>query len=69
MKMTAAEFRALGVSGEVSGEVRPAKVRTTKRAVTGTPYRTRCSCGQEFTVIAEEDRHVAVGHNRFEIVR
>ena len=64
VRMTTAEFRALGATGT---ELRPAKVRTTKKEAAG-PYRTRCTCGQEFTTIASEDRHVSLGHNRFGIV-
>jgi hypothetical protein len=67
VNMTAAEFRALGVSGDV--EVRKAKVRTTQRAVKGQPYHTICkACGEVFHTVASEDRHVQDGHNRFELV-
>lgn len=48
----------------------PAKTRTTRRTGHhGTPYATRCvSCGTTFTSAAAEDRHVAPGHGRYELV-
>jgi uncharacterized C2H2 Zn-finger protein len=65
VRMTAAEFRALGVSGEVT----KAKVRTTGRVAKGAAFHTRCTaCGEVFHTAASEDRHVALGHNRFELI-
>jgi len=57
--MSAAAARALVAE--------PAPERTGRRRKT--PYRTICTtCLLEFTSKAAEDRHVAPGHNRFELV-
>ena len=51
-RITAAQARALGIDAP------KAKQRTTRKEATG-PYRTRCTtCGEEFTSMAAEDRHV-----------
>jgi hypothetical protein len=64
VQMTAAQARKLGI--DVAA---PRAKRTTRKEVTGTPYRTRCHrCGEEFTVIAVEDRHIVAGAYRIEIV-
>lgn len=47
---------------------KPAKKRTTRTEAKG-PYRTRCcTCREEFTSIAAEDRHLSGAHWRFEVV-
>ena len=61
-RLSAAEAKALGLTKPV------AKPRTTRKTGRG-PYRTRCvACGVEFTTVASESRHLAPGHNRFELL-
>jgi len=64
--MTAAEFRKLGVTGEV----RQAKVRTTGRVAKGAPYHTICKvCGEIFHTQASEDRHLEeTKHGNYRLV-
>jgi uncharacterized C2H2 Zn-finger protein len=64
VNLTAAQAKALGLNVTT-------RTKTTRKAATNDdgPYHTRCtSCGDEFTVQAAENRHVADGHNRFEII-
>ena len=60
--LTEAEARALKLP------VKAARVRTTRKALTGQPYHSRCnSCGEEFRTIAAEDRHLRdASHARYE---
>jgi hypothetical protein len=64
-RLTAAEARALGLPAPRSVP------RSTRKAVTGEPYWSRCkTCDEEFTTIAAEDRHLkATKHARFEILK
>lgn len=60
VKLTPAQAKALGVDTKQ-------KVRVRKTAKGR--YHTVCKgCGEEFHTAASEDRHVAEGHNRFELV-
>jgi hypothetical protein len=50
--LTPAEARRLGL------DTTPARKRTTRKEATG-PYHTRCTkCGDEFTSVAAENRHL-----------
>jgi hypothetical protein len=64
--LTAAQARALGITG-----VAPAKVRTTRKEATG-PYRTRCAtptCHVEFSTMTNESSHfAATGHCRYDLI-
>jgi hypothetical protein len=62
--LTPAQARAMGIDVPAAR-----KQRSTRKAVpTDGQYHTRCRCGEEFRTMASEDRHVALGHNRFTIV-
>jgi hypothetical protein len=63
-RLTTAEARALGLPAPRSAP------RTTRRTVKGAKYLTRCkTCGEEFTTVASEDRHLkATHHARYDIV-
>ena len=62
VRLTPAEARRLGI------DPTPTRTRTTRREAAG-PYHTRCTtCGDEFTTIAAEDRHLTAGHHRYELV-
>lgn len=64
VRITAAQARALGVDPKIG------RTRTVKRAVKGTPYHTQCvTCGEEFTIQAAEDRHLAATrHFRYRLL-
>ena len=60
-RLTPSQAAKLGIDTKL-------KPRTTRKTASG-PYHTRCvACGEEFHTMAAEDRHVAGGHNRFELV-
>jgi hypothetical protein len=65
VQMTAGQARALGI--DVAA---PGRKRTTRKEVTGTPYRTACVlCGDTFTTIAAEDRHLKeTRHPRYALI-
>jgi hypothetical protein len=62
-RITAAQAKALGI------DVPTKKKRTTRKTGVG-PYHTRCrTCGEEFTTMASEDRHVHDFHHvRYDLV-
>ena len=62
--LTPAEAKALGIDVKGKG----GRVRTTRKTAPG-PYRSVChDCAEVFTTRAGEDRHVAPGHCRFDVV-
>lgn len=65
VRLTAAEARALGITGAPA-----ARRKTTRRTVKGAPYFTICkACGFESRTQAAEDRHVNdTKHARYELV-
>jgi hypothetical protein len=61
VRLTAAEAKRLGIDAPV------ARKRTTRKEADG-PYHTRCIvCGDEFTTVASENRHLDANpdHNRY----
>lgn len=59
-RLTPAQAKKLGIDVK-----QKARVRKTAKG----DYHTRChTCDKEFHTMASEDRHVAGGHNRFELV-
>ena len=63
--MTAAQARKLGID-LTKGKPVPATKR--ERSTNTGKYHTRCTCGEEFTTAASEDRHVSNGHNRYQLI-
>ncbi len=59
-RLTPAQAKALGLD---------VKHKSRVRKTAAAPYASRCVvCGDEFPTEAAESRHVAGGHNRFELI-
>lgn len=61
IKLTPAQAKTMGVDVKT-------KTRTTRTTARGAHHTICTACLMEFHTVAAEDRHVAPGHNRFELV-